>query len=799
MKQLFQNGKTLFKVVETYTNSPAGYLITCSAIFLTGAFSGKLLQELIMPIFFKILNVARKESPETATEPSKPTTRLVEDEGPYQYLPLMRINEIRLLEVMPQSEEDPTTVDCKLHHYPLQEIPAYMCLSYTWGKDPKDTHSIRIDGKKFLTSRKVHEMLLDVSTWEEYPLMVWVDAICINQDDIEEKTRQVCMMRTIFTWANLVEVWLGDGDDFALLVEVIDDASITFCSTMAGLSNEEWLEKIRREPPRNLAGYRLNVALEELRAAGGYNGVPGADLDSSSIKDLEKTALEYSLPRCREKVFEKYSDPSNHHKLAALVKLLSNPWWTRVWVIQEVLVSANVRLRYGKAELPLDIIALATIVFNSPEGHSLMTSARKYNWNHNMKGLGTCGLMHGLRSHLSSGESVSLSDLLSLTTRFEATDPRDKVYALLGVTNNIPTQALLPDYGKSVEQVYIDVTQHFITNGEAFFAMKYAGVGHVRMMEELPSWVPDWTTLDKYLSPFDTGVVAPIGYSASADAVPEIRLNLGTSTPIIDVKGVEIDTVSALGVVLFDKNTPASNPVISRETTIVSFEHLRELNEFNLCVVQFFEKAKEMTEVLGETYFNGQPLQEAFWRTCLGDRVGTRPAPDEYEDLVHTFPKYYSKLVDQFNEMLETLETEEDPEDSEDPVMDRFPADDFFEKMDSFYQENMNEMSKWTLDGSSLEAVKDFVTNSPRAFQFFGSFQPFGRNFCVTSKGYIGIVPPKTEVGDKVCILFGGKSPFLLRDAGGGKHVLVGECYVHGIMNGEALPQVGEATWYSLC
>jgi hypothetical protein len=61
-------------------------------------------------------------------------------------------------------------------------------------------------------------------------------------------------------------------------------------------------------------------------------------------------------------------------------------------------------------------------------------------------------------------------------------------------------------------------------------------------------------------------------------------------------------------------------------------------------------------------------------------------------------------------------------------------------------------------------------------------------------KGYIGLVPPKTKVGDKVCILFGGRTPFLLRDAGGGKHVLVGECYIHSVIDREALSQACEGT-----
>jgi hypothetical protein len=793
IRQLFQSSKTLLKIVETHITSPTGYLITGSAMFLAGAFSGQLLRGVIKPIFSKILNALRKDNPEMVVEPSQPTMQFMEDGSLYQYLPLIRVNEIRLLELMPRSQEDPAVVNCQLHHYQLQGIPPYICLSYTWGKGAKDSHSICIAGQRFSTSRKVYEMLLDASTWEPLPLLLWVDAICINQDDTEEKTRQVCMMRSIFTWASLVMVWLGDANDSALAVEVMNDACITLCSTMAGLSNEEWLESVKSAPPIDFAGYRPSAMIDGLLAAGVYRSLPGGG-ESLSHEDLARDFVEHVLPRCRKEVFQKYSDPCNRQKLVALAKLLSNPWWIRVWVIQEVLISTNVRFRYGQEQIPWDLISVTAIVFHDIESSLIMTSASKYNIAQSMKGLRAANIMYGLRTELANGETVSLSKILGLTSIFQATDPRDKVYALLGVTNNILTQALLPDYGKSVEQVYTDVAQHFITNGESFFTMKYAGVGHGRAIEGLPSWVPDWTLIDR-CPPFDTGFMEPWEYRASLDAVPEIRLNLGTSAPIIDIKGAEIDVISALGVALFDMTRVEACPLISRETDTVSFQHLIDVNELNLKMTQFFDRADEVMKALGDTYVNGQPLQEAFWRTCLGDQVLTaRPAPDEYEEFVRALPKYYSNIVAQFKQI--QRDREQDPDVEETPDI---AASEFFDKMDSFHDYNVGMVSEWTLDGTSLATVKDLATNGPRSAQFFNAFRPLGRNFCVTSKGYIGLVPPKTEVGDKVCILFGGRTPFLLRDAGGGKHVLVGECYIHGMMDGEALPQACEGTWFSLC
>lgn len=64
-----------------------------------------------------------------------------------------------------------------------------------------------------------------------------------------------------------------------------------------------------------------------------------------------------------------------------------------------------------------------------------------------------------------------------------------------------------------------------------------------------------------------------------------------------------------------------------------------------------------------------------------------------------------------------------------------------------------------------------------------------GTRIIRTHKGFIGTVPKTTKVGDVVCVLFGGQTPFVLRrdKEKEGLYRLVGDCYVHGLMQGEAL------------
>jgi hypothetical protein len=68
------------------------------------------------------------------------------------------------------------------------------------------------------------------------------------------------------------------------------------------------------------------------------------------------------------------------------------------------------------------------------------------------------------------------------------------------------------------------------------------------------------------------------------------------------------------------------------------------------------------------------------------------------------------------------------------------------------------------------------------------------RLFCSTRHRRIGFVPKNTQVGDIICILYGGEVPYVLRPRKDGCYSIIGECYIHGIMHGEALSEGGIGT-----
>ncbi|KAH8699399.1 hypothetical protein GQ44DRAFT_718196 [Phaeosphaeriaceae sp. PMI808] len=80
----------------------------------------------------------------------------------------------------------------------------------------------------------------------------------------------------------------------------------------------------------------------------------------------------------------------------------------------------------------------------------------------------------------------------------------------------------------------------------------------------------------------------------------------------------------------------------------------------------------------------------------------------------------------------------------------------------------------------STEDIDDDLIRNGNFLQFW-----HGRTFFATPQGYIGLAPIECCIGDIVCIFFGAVTPYILRPTGDGRYNFVGECYVHGIMDGE--------------
>ena len=352
-------------------------------------------------------------------------------------------DEIRLLEIHPGAFDEP--IYCSLVPYSLSQDDKrpFEALSYCWG-DVTERSSIYLcdanqgdheQSQPFNVARSVENAIrrLRHEDPRKGKRTLWVDAICINQSDDEERGSQVSMMAKIYSMAFQTNVWLGKeypGSMHAMLmVRDMHNSKHRICPGGANC-----LCTMTRH---------VLAPIEEDRTDDGYRNIEELyDAYARIFADLSSTF------------------PSFFHVMTAL---LGNPWFRRVWVFQEVLGSKTVMVHCGPEVVPwIELVKL-----NEHMDRNLWV-------NHRSPQAAIPTLWTRLtRATLGNEEpDDSLPPILDLSVEaldLEASDPRDKIYALLSFgkeTSSIPHSSLpggiRPEYGKPLKRTFADFTRWWI-------------------------------------------------------------------------------------------------------------------------------------------------------------------------------------------------------------------------------------------------------------------------------------------------------------------------------------------------
>ncbi|KAJ4164492.1 hypothetical protein LMH87_006165 [Akanthomyces muscarius] len=236
--------------------------------------------------------------------------------------------EIRLVRFLSpsisESQDPPGTIHLELRHASLDdENTRYWALSYVWG-DIADPIIIYVNNTPILIRRNLYAALIQLykdttaAATGHAPPWLWIDAICVQQLSVEEKTWQVRLMQYIFSQAEAVQMWLGPG---------------TERSDMA-------MDFICRFGPRAMATGILNV---------GQNANFRDDLrDAVSLHPGPSQSLPIAL---------------------AISDLMTREYWNRIWIVQEVALASKARVLCGTKSVPLNIFDSAlSVVDISPRG-----------------------------------------------------------------------------------------------------------------------------------------------------------------------------------------------------------------------------------------------------------------------------------------------------------------------------------------------------------------------------------------------------------------------------------------------
>jgi hypothetical protein len=665
-------------------------------------------------------------------------------------------------------------IECRLSTVKLEEAPAYEALSYTWGS-PDDKQIIKLNGHQISITHSLYvalQHLRQINSFGEsgdsldYPLKrcVWVDALCINQEDIQERNHQVRLMWSIYSKAARVLVWLGpEQDDSYAGMEMVRLLSLRYkldmrqkierlerrlneeqqaesektdCSQRieekgeavtespsSGRINIFWMfgeYRMRRGSPESNVDYAgpspKSKAVSEPKHTGEGEDEENGELitDEDRLADIPFFMI-YKLLS-----FEDCTDENVPTMWLAFQKLMERPWWRRVWVIQEV-AAAKSSILVGCGTYWMDWEKFewaAQTIAEYQNKPSLQRMARF--------GIGTSYIrdksLMRLRADGRLDNWNGLMQLLASTQSYLASDPKDKVFALLGF---LQSTRFLPDYTLTVEEVYEAVVKYSIqfTGNLAILLLN-------RMPKRLllPSWMPDFS-LD--LAEEACNIRCPMGFFGADGnnwtnlGVPSFSCTLVKDEPgHLTVHGFVYDTPKLLG--------PIWDSAIE---------------ERQASVFQLIKDYENMMYTADAEYFpdlSGKHREESFWRTLIWNADGDRyPAPQEYSK---SFRHLTTKATYNVPINVPAFKVEDRPEFRVVPQGDA-----------SLYYET-------------------FLRNG------------FRRRFFITSKGHLGSGPADMSKDDKVCILFGAKTPIILRkESSGPRYQLIGHAYVHGIMHGEAL------------
>ena len=368
---------------------------------------------------------------------------------------------IRLLDVHPANAlEEP--IICSLSQASLTSSPVYSALSYACGKGQLDK-IITCNGFRLAITSHLDMALRRFRASKQRT--IWIDAICISQSNIVERNHQVTIMGNIYKQARQVFVYLGESsrdDDFTAIA--LAKKLTVMSSWMDHYGSEEALSQATL-PPAESVMQRQTINLWRLKKAG--------------FPDGKKSNLRFcGLPA--------FSDTA----WIALRLLYARNWFQRTWIIQEAVFCPKVTVYLGCHSIDWKFLPEIGGFVNSLELQSIVPAPEESALDC-LAGEETTLLIDYLRKIHSANTSIDLLQLLTVTRTSFTTDPKDKIFALLGLANN-DMDAPRPEYGKPVETVYIDFATYFVSKGQGSELLQDPALGFGTM--DIPSWVPDWTS-----------------------------------------------------------------------------------------------------------------------------------------------------------------------------------------------------------------------------------------------------------------------------------------------------------------
>lgn len=593
-----------------------------------------------------------------------------------------------------------------------QRLAPYEALSYHWGS-PEKTAIIHCNNHEIPITASLHDALQELRL-PYAPRPLWIDALCINQVDVEERNKQVRRMRDIYKNAYRVMVWLG---------KETQDVEGVF-TLLRFLRDSSHHRKRRLYYPVNFIRGFLDADASHIQF-----GVITSPLASLKAEDECWTRMG---------------------------TLLCRPWFHRAWVLQEIVHAQRATVFMSKnTEMDWDDFAtvVSSIRWVARADEKLSKSAAAAS--RTVVEIQRARMQYLYGEFLHEAENKrGLLQMLLMASSSACTDPRDKIFAVLSLANDIDATdldgLLAPDYGNETtpEDVYHRFAVWCILGTKNLGLLSCANDTNASN-RSLPSWIPDWRNISSEYT-----------FTRFSDRIP-FRAGLPTFLTF----GIE------------------PNPEISDDCLLLSAKRVDSIQ----LVGYVTSRAEQCLNraLIAAQIINGQVIKHL-------SQIGLRSDPQHVERFLDSvFAGKEIPNVDFYRYMVCSL------------TVDGFRASTvYIARLRIFYRHlmqilnipNQDENGWWITNFHRQWLIDGFPENTWK-FDKFGTIQDrlekwnARRTMGLTDAGRMCWLPPDAKKGDLIYIVPGCQVPYVFRRENSGKYTLVGEAYIHGIMFGEETPK----------
>lgn len=490
------------------------------------------------------------------------------EDGVFQPLDKTR-NEIRTLSVQPSLDAEQILV-CNLkivrlgsntgttdswHNYFFSE-PVYEALSYTWGDDPACVE-ILLNGQIWMVRPNLNDALRQLRRPSE-ALNIFVDALCIDQNNLDEKNWQVRLMSRIYRQASVVHCWLGQANKTS-------ERAFEICR----LATNGYIRS------SSTGDQRPDVSLADLRALSDMLNRP---YWQRAWILQESTLANRAIFHCGAYFISKHEMPSI----------------SQITSFTGLIFDLFERFRKDIHENGSEDVTATTFQNETDLSQFLQNLYKRIGSSYSA--------FAGIKANVQSGHPLPALYLAMAATQL-AQDQRDHVYAFLGLLEEEMSTQIVPAYAEPIAFAFQQLAFAWLAVRRNVELFSFA-IGTRENPYSLPSWVPDFSAIDLT----NTGFIGQF-YEHNTQITPEVvAMDHGRR---LGIKAHAFDTIAEILLMTIEQmEFPVSSERMDKATT------------YHKLWRSFFGLHPTSTQEDIAEYIGGDSLENAYWRTLTAQIAG---------------------------------------------------------------------------------------------------------------------------------------------------------------------------------